>query len=426
MTSSLKKLEQNKYELTVEVGKEELAGYLKITEDRISQGVKIDGFRQGKAPKDMIRKEVGDKYILEEALDLALRDSLTKTLAREKLEVLKAADLKIKENTASKLVYTTVLVLFPAVSIGDLKELKIKRKEVVVDRKDMDEALEFVAASRSKFEPKDQPAEKGDRIEVDFEVTSDGLPIEGGVSKNHPLVIGDNKFIPGFEEQLIGMKQGDEKKFKLKAPKDYFHKNIAGRELDFNVKMVAVQKIVKPVINDDFARNLGRFKDLNDLEKNLSEGILQEKKGKENQRLRLEVLSGILEKSKIELPKEMVDERLNEMVAGFDNELHAKGMELSLYLAHLNKTADDLKKDWKGEAEKQVSFALLLKKIAKEKNIKPTEKEIEEAAQKMVQSMALQGELDKESLNLEALKEAVTNELTNEKVFNYLENTYIA
>lgn len=427
MESSLKKIEQNKYELTVEIGREELTGYIKLTEAKISQGVKLDGFRKGKAPKDKIRNEVGDKYILEEALDLALRDSLAKTLDKEKLEVLKVSDLNVKENSPSRLVYTTNLVLFPPVSIGDLKGLKVKRKEVVVERKDIEDALEFLTTSRSKTVPKDQPAEKGDKVEVDFEVTSDGLPIEGGVSKNHPVMLGDNKFIPGFEDQIIGMRKGEEKKFTLDAPKDYFHKNIAGRKLDFTVKVADVQKVEKPAINDDFARSLGRFTDLNELEHNISEGILQEKKGKEKQRLRLEILTNILEKTKIELPKDMVEERLNEMVVGFDNELHGKGMELSLYLAHLNKTEDDLKKDWKGEAEKQVSFALIIKKIAKEKGIKPTDGEIEEAAEKMIQSMALQGGgLDKENLNIEALKEAVANDIINEKVFSFLESTYSA
>lgn len=426
MTSSLKKIEQNKFELTVEVSREELADYIKLTESRIAQGVVVDGFRKGKAPMDKIRKQVGEKYILEEALDMALRDSLSKTLDKEKIEVLKVSDLNIKENSASKLLYTTKVTTFPAVTIGDLKDLKIEKKKVAVERKDIDDALEFIATSRSKFVPQDRPAEKRDRVEVDFEVLSDGLPLEGGVSKNHPLILGDNKFIPGFEDQLVGMKQGEEKKFSLNAPQDYFQKSIAGKKLDFTVKMVSVQEVQKPAINDDFVRSLGRFKDVKDLEQNISQGILQEKMAKEQQRLRLEILAGILAKTKLEIPKDMVDERLSEMVTEFDNDLHMKGMELSLYLAHLNKNEDDLKKDWKGEAEKQVSFSLLLKKIAKDKNIKPTDEEIEEGAQKMIQALALREGFDKENLDVERLKEAVTNDIINEKVFHFLETSYSA
>ena len=162
------------------------------------------------------------------------------------------------------------------------------------------------------------------------------------------------------------------------------------------------------------------------MEKNISEGILEEKKVKEQQRLRLEILVGISAKSRVELPEDMIDERLNEMVVRFDEELHAKGMELSIYLAHLNKTEDELRKDWQPEAEKQVTYALLLKKIAKDKNIKPSPEELQEATEKMLQAMATRGDLDKENMNVEALREAIAGDLTNEKVFAYLEQTYAA
>lgn len=426
MTSSLKKLEQNNYELTVEVSREELSDYIKKIESRISQDVKLDGFRKGKAPKDMIRKEVGEKYILEEALDLALRDSLAKTIEKDNIEALKVYDLQIKENSASKLLYTTKIQIFPQIDIGNLNSLKIKRKQVDVDRKDIEEALDFLASSRSKFNAKNKMAEKGDRLEIDFEVTSDGLPIEGGISKNHPVILGDNKFMPGFEDQLMGLKQGDEKKFSLTAPKDYFNKTIAGKKLDFSVKVITVQEVTKPPINDEFARSLGQFKDLRGLEHNISEGIMEEKRVKERQRLRLEILAGILEKTKIELPKDMIEEKLNEMISGFDNELHSKGMELSLHLAHLNKTQEDLKKDWREEASRQISFALILKKIAKDKGIKPSDEEIQKNTEKMIQTMALRGEIDKENINLEAIREAVSNDLINEKVFKFLEDNYSA
>ena len=122
----------------------------------------------------------------------------------------------------------------------------------------------------------------------------------------------------------------------------------------------------------------------------------------------------------------MIDERLNEMIVNFDNDLHAKGMELSLYLAHLNKNEDDLRKDWKVEAEKQVAFALVLKKIAKDRNIKPTNEEIEGAVEKIVQNMALHGEVDKENINLESLKETAASDIINEKVFDFLESNYVA
>ncbi len=404
MESTLKKLKKNEYELTVELGREELDVYVKQAEAMISAGFQMDGFRRGKVPRDMIRKEVGGKLILEEAMGIALNDSLAKTLDEQELEVIKVSEVHLKAYTASKLIYSVMVSVYPPVNIGNLTGLTVKRKEITVERKEIENAVEFLRVSRSKTLPKEEPAEKGDRVEVDFEVTSEGLPIEGGVSKNHPIVLGENKFIPGFEDQIMGMKQGGEKKFSLLAPKDYFHKDVAGKKLDFDVRVVKVEEIQKPLLTDDFARSVGRFKDLNDLEHNLSRGLLEEKKTKENQRLRLEILSKILERSKVEIPENMTDERLNEMIVGFDTDLHIKGMELSIYLAHLGKTEDDLKKDWRGEAQKQVALALLLKKIAKDNNIKPEPREIEEATERLVQGMAMKGGLDKDNLDLERLK----------------------
>lgn len=424
MESTLKKLKKNEYELTVELGREELDVYVKRAEARISAGFQMDGFRRGKVPSDVIRKEVGDKLILEEAMAIALNDSLAKTLEEQKLEAIKVSEVNMKENSASKLIYSVMVTLSPPVDIGNLAGLTVKRKEINVERKEIEDAIEFLRVSRSKTLPKEGAIENGNRVEVDFEVTSEGLPIEGGVSKNHPIVIGEEKFIAGFEDQLLGMEQGGEKKFSLLAPKDYFHKDIAGKKLDFNVRVIKVEEVQKPSLTDDFARSVGRFKDLNDLEHNVSRGILEEKKTKEGQRIRLEILSKMLEKSKVEVPEEMTDERLNEMLTGFDNDLHSKGMELSIYLAHLGKTEDDLKKDWRGEAEKQMAFALLLKKMAKENNIRPEPREIEEATERLVQGMAMKGELDKDNLDLDRLREAVTGDLLNEKVFSYLERTY--
>jgi trigger factor len=220
------------------------------------------------------------------------------------------------------------------------------------------------------------------------------------------------------------MKEGEEKEFSLAAPKNYFHKNIAGRNLDFKVKIVSIQEIQKPSLTDEFAKSIGNFQSIDDMEKNISEGILDEKRVKEQQRLRLEILSGIAERSKVELPKDMVEERMNEMIAKFDEELHIKGMELSIYLAHLNKTEDDLRKDWQPEAEKQVTYALILKKIAKDKNIRPTPEELQIATEKMVQAMIMRGDTGKNNINVDGLREAISSDLTNEKVFDYLEKTY--
>lgn len=426
MNSSLKKTSSNRYELTVDLGREELTSYIKKAEKTITDEVLVDGFRKGKAPKDRIRKEVGDQYILEQALDIAVQDSLAKTINEKKLEVLEVSGLNVKENSASKLLYTIQVVTFPEIDLPKISDIKVKARQISVESKEVTDALDFLRTSRAKLVPKEGEAEKGDRVEIDFEVTSDGLPVEDGVSKSHPLVIGDNKFIPGFEDQLIGMKKDENKKFSLKAPADYFHKSVAGRMLDFSVKVLTIQSVNKQDLDDNFAKSLGKFQKLQELEDNIRDGIVEEKKIKEKQRLRLEILAGIFKKSKIDLPEEMIDGKVNEMITGFDNELHVKGMELSFYLAHLGKNETDLRKDWRPEAERQVGYALILRKMAKINNLSPSKEEIEEEANRVAQTMVMRGQINPENLNLETLKEAIEGDLTNEKVFKLLEDNCIA
>ena len=422
MESSLKKIDKNNYKLTVELGKEELAIYVKKTEDSVIQEIKIDGFRKGKAPRDAVRKQVGEQYILEQALEDAVQSSLKRALSEQEVEIINVSDLNIQENTASKLVYTVSLRTFPQITIVDLSKIKVRKKDGVVSDKEIDEAANYIITSRSVFIDKEEPIEKGDKVEIDFEVTSGGLPVEGGVSKNHPLIVGDNKFIPGFEDQLLGMKNGESKKFMLKAPKEYFHNSVAGKDLDFDIKIVKAQKIKKPVLDDNFAKSLGRFQNVEELKENIKKGILEEKKIEERQRLRLEVLSQILKQSKIELPKDMIDDKLSEMIVGFDNDLHAKGMELSFYLAHLNKNEDELRKDWRPEAEKQVSYSLILRKVAKDNNIVPSPQEVEDGVSVMIQRMTLKGEAKPQDIDVDKVREAIAADLTNEKVFSYLES----
>ncbi len=425
MESSLKKLDSNNYQLTVELGGPELKSYFKEAEDDIVQNFQADGFRKGKAPRELVRKKIGDQMILEAALDLAVRKSLAEAVEKQGLEVMKISDLAVKENSAFKLLYSAAVTIFPNIVLGDVSSVKVKKTDVSVEKAEISQTLDSIRDSRAKLVKKDGKAQRGDRVEINFEITSeDGLPIEGGISKNHPVIIGDNKFIPGFEDEIINTEIGEEKKFSLSVPRDYFNKSIAGRRLNFFIKVLNIQKIIKPDLDDSFARSLGKFSGLSDLEKNIVEGILEEKKIKERQKLRLEILAEILKKSKMELPPKMVSERLDEMITGFDGDLHEKGLELSIYLAHLQKTEDDLRKDWQKEAERQVAFSLVLRKVAKEKKLNPSDEEVEEGVNSMIQKMITEGRLTQEgieNIDLSSIREAVANDLVIEKAFAFLE-----
>ncbi|MDO8495968.1 MAG: trigger factor [bacterium] len=423
MNHTLKKIDQNQTELVVELARDDLKVYIDKTESELGRDLQLDGFRKGKVPKDLLKKNLDEKQVLESALDLAMKDSLAKTIEKEKLDVLNVSNLEIKENAADKLVYKVILTLFPEIKVQDFSKLKVDRRDIQVDQKEIDSTLETIRASRSILHDKEGTVQNGDRVEVDFEVRHDGQILEGGISKNHPLIIGGKNFIPGFEDNLLEMMKDGEKTFSLVAPKDYYVKKIAGQKLEFTVRVNNIQSVELPKVDGEFVKSLGNFQNLNQLRVNIKDGITEEKKLKEKQRVRLEIINHIIKNSSIAIPDILISQQLDSMISNLDKDLHANEMELGLYLAQMGKTQDELRKEWRDEAEKQVKIVMILHKIGKDNKISASREEVDEALSTTVQSMIMKGEVDKANLDMEGLRDNVSSRIINERVFDFLEKT---
>ncbi|TSC73792.1 MAG: trigger factor [Parcubacteria group bacterium Gr01-1014_44] len=424
MITKLKPVANSQTELEVELNKEELREYLEKASETISQAVSIAGFRPGKVPFEILRKEIGDKKILEEALEMAVVGSLAKAAEKEKLKVMASSELKIMENTADLLRYSVRLMLYPEVKLGNYKNLGLQKKEVKVEDKEIEEAVRYILKSRAAYQDFNGPAENGHHLEIDFEVSTGGQSVEGGKSENHPFVLGQGNFIPGFEEQLAGLKKGEAKEFSLEAPDDYYQKSLAGKKLDFKITVKSVKTVLVPELNDDFIKSLGQFSSQEELKKNIAEGIKVEKEQKETERFRMEILDKIDVASKIDLPEKMIEQQLDALIANFDQNLHAQGMELALYLAHLKKSQNDLRKEWRGQAEKQIRQSLILRELGQKENIKVSEQEMEEAAAGLLMRYSGQGQ-DQSKVDPEELKQKAGEVVFREKVFQYLEENNI-
>src|SRR3989344_5408293 len=425
MENNLKKLNNNQIKATVELDQRDLKEYIDQATDNLGDSVEIKGFRKGRVPRDLIKKHVGQDQIAALALEIALEQSLAELIESNSLDVLNTSQLSIEKNNTSQLKYSVVLDLFPKIELADISKIKVKRQEVKIEEKEVDDTLEVVRNSRATFVDKnldDQNVESGDRVEIDFEVKKDGQIIEGGISKNHPLIIGGRSFIPGFEEQLVGMKKGEEKSFSLTAPEDYFYKEVAGKELDFKVMVNDIKKVIRSEVDDDFARSLGQFADLAALKESVKDALVQEKKIKESLRTRLEILDNIISHSKIEVPDDLLTKQLDIMVSDFDHTLHGKGLELGLYLARIGKTQEELKKDWTKDAEKQVKISLVLRRLIKDQNIKVSQEEVQELVGQVVQSAIARGESGQADIDPAKIKEEIASKIMNEKALEYIES----
>lgn len=290
--------------------------------------------------------------------------------------------------------------------------------------------LDDIVKSRTVLKEVNRPARLGDRAEVDFEIKDKGAIIDGGKSENHPVVLGEDKFVPGFEAQIIGLKPGERKSFALKMPENYYQKSIAGKELDFDVALKRIQEMTPPKLDDQFVKSLGQFASRADLERNVREGLMLEKEAKEKERVRQAILKEIAGKTEVEISAALIERRLDTMIRGFDDELHQKGMELGLYLAHIKKTQDDLRRDWRARAEEQVKFDLIVKTIAKKERLKVSEEEVDQELQAVLQQYMLSGSPDGgvgpgpealQNIDPEQLKNKIHGVLLNEKVFEFLE-----
>lgn len=418
---SLHKNKDTQSELTVTLDASELQAAVKQAMEGLRQAVKADGYRPGKAPDDVVKKLVGEDRVKEEALNIAIEQGVHKAVTEQHLEVMEFGGLDIKENTPDKLVFVAKILLFPEVTLGDgYKKIHIDSKPITVTDTDVEGTLEEIKKMRTEYAPSDAPAQEGDRVEVDFEVKDGDTVIEGGKSDNHPVIIGRGGFVPGFEDQIKGMNPTETKHFSLTMPKDYYEKSVAGKTLDFTVTVKKIERPIPVTLDDEFAQGVGNFATFDELKENIRAGILEEKKAKETERVKLAVIDKILESAQVEVPDVLRQRQLDLMMADFDKELHGRGMELGLYLKHINKTQDELRASFVEQADKRVVTSLALREIGKLESIVVTDEEINDRLNEINAAINIDEEMIKRKLGVEELKSRIRQALFDEKVFTFL------
>lgn len=304
--------------------------------------------------------------------------------------------------------------------LGKYKGLKVKKNKLKVKDEEIDKALAYLQNSRAKIITVNRPAKKSDRVEIDFEVRQGDVKIENGESKNHPLILGQGRFLPGFEKEIEGMKEGQEKNFSLKVPDNWSDRRIANKNLNFKVKMRLVQERKMPIINDDFAKSLGNFQSLVSLKESIKDGLIQEKEIKEKQRIRIEIVEKIAENSEMEIPENLIVEETERMIVELKMSIANIGLDFETYLKQIKKNIDDFKKEIKEQAEKRKRISACLDEIAVRENVEVSDEEITARINEDLKHYP-STEQAKENIDLDKLREYTKNILRNEKIFELLE-----
>lgn len=422
MNYTIKKLPKSQIEISVTLTSEEFSVFQEEALQHIASLTELPGFRLGKAPLNLVKEKIGAEKIREQAIQGAIQKNYRDILVKEKIDAIGHPNIAVKKADEG-LEYTIVTTLFPVLILPDYtsiaKKILTERKEAAVEEKEIEESLQWLRGSREKLITVSREARTGDRVEIDFTVKDNGAIIEGGSSKNHPLILGEGKFIPGFEDRILGMKEKEEKDFSLTMPADYPN-NLGGKSLDFHVIIRLIQERQLPELTDDFAKGLGNFSSLEELKKNIREGLMKEKEGKERERITMKIAEEIAKHTDAEIPDVLIERELEKMLNELQGSLRQMNMEFETYLEHIKKTAEDVKKEWRTDAEKRVRIALILRAIADKENIEPTEEEISAKANNSLDNFRAEGH-DITKIDKQALAEYSKNILRNKKVFEFLE-----
>lgn len=421
MKFDLKKLPKSELEMNVEVSVSEVEKCYEKAARNLSADLKIPGFRPGHVPAKVVLRQVGEERFWQEAATSALSQTYVKIIFDHKIEAIGRPQIQIiKIAPKNPFVYRARVFVLPEISLPDYRKIRVKKREVRTDPKEVARLLSNLQKSRAKFKTADRGAKMGDGVEVDMKTYLDKVPIDHGENKNYPLILGEGKFVPGFEDKLIGMKAGEKKEFVLRFPKNYHKKNLSDRDVEFVVEMKKVKERELPNLDDNFARSLGRFKDLADLKEGLAKNLKSEAEQKENDRFQLEAVEKILEKTKFEAPEILVESETEKMIKDLERMVKASGGEFEKYLLGIKKTVEDLKKDFQKQAEKRVKTGLILREVAKREKISVSAEEVEREQKREMGHWQHDPETIKK-IESEEYRDYLFGLIQNRKVFEFLE-----
>jgi len=419
MKATQKKLPKSQIEISFELTADEFKEHFEHALEHLKHHVKVDGFRQGKAPASMVQDKLRPEALLMEAGDHAVSHVYHDYIAENKLEPIGNPEVKIlKIANGSEFAFTATITILPDVELPDYKEIAkaIGAQEVSVTDQEVQDALNYLQKTRAKFTEKSEPAENKDFVDIIYQSPD----FENGKEFQDKFILGEGGFMKGFEDNIVGMKEGEEKEFKVVFDENASKKELAGREMQFKVKLVSAKKMELPEISDEFAKGMGAFDTLVALKENMKEGMVAEKTEAEKQRRRGEILEKIAQKSKMEIPEAMLDYEKENLMEDLKSRV-AQGMKISFeqYLATTKQTEDQLKETFQKEAEKRLQGYLVLRELGKRENIEVSDKEVEEELEKATKNYTKE---QLAQIDINQFKEYTKGVLHNEKTFQILES----
>ncbi|CAM3933113.1 trigger factor [Lederbergia lenta] len=386
MSAKWEKQEGNKGVLTVEVDAEKVNAGLDEAFKKVSKQVNIPGFRKGKIPRGMFEKRFGVESLYQDALDVLLPEAYSNAIDEAGIEPIDRPDIDIEQMEKGKeLIFKATVLVKPEVKLGEYKGLEAEKLDAEVTEEDVAEELKTLQERQAELVVKDGgTAEDGDTVVIDFEGFVDGEAFEGGKSENYSLEIGSGSFIPGFEEQVIGLETGAEKEIEVSFPEEYHAAELAGKPAIFKVKVHEIKTKELPELDDEFAKDVDEEAEtLEELKNSIKERLSESKKNEAEQKLRDSLVDQATANSEIDLPEIMVETEVDRMMQEFEQRLQMQGMNLELYFQFSGQEEDALRAQMKVDGEQRVRTNLTLEAIAKTENLEADDEDVSKEVDKM-------------------------------------------
>ena len=408
---SVEKLEKSQVAVTVEVTAEEFEAAVQKAYLKMRNKISVPGFRPGKAPRKMIEKLYGEGVFYSDAVDAALPEAYTQAIGSSGLDVVGYPEVEIVDDQIGKdgFTFKATVAVYPEVKLGKYKGVSAPKEEVKVTADDVKERLEQMAERESRLVSVDRKVKKGDTAVIDFEGFDNGVAFEGGKGENHELEIGSGSFVPGFEDQLIGMKAGEEKDLDITFPENYAP-DLAGKQVVFHVKVNEVKEKQIPALDDEFAKDVSEFETLKELKDDIKAKIAAERE----QSVKIAFENALLEKVagdiEADIPDAMIDEQCRRFLEEFKQRLQAQGIPYDQYCKMTNMDETKFMEDGKEPATRQVKMDLAIAAIIKAENLDVTDEEVEEKYKSMAEQYGMELEMLKKYLDAPTVREQLLNE----------------
>ena len=379
----------------------------------------IPGFRKGKAPFNIVERMYGDQIFYEDAFNELVPPIYEKEIEENKIEAVSKPHIDIVNmKKGEDLVFTAIVQTRPEVELGKYKGIELKKIEYPVTDKDTEHELEHMQEHNARtITVEDRAVKDKDIAVIDFEGFVDGKPFEGGKAEKHELGIGSKTFIPGFEDQVIGMKINEEKDINVKFPEEYFSKDLAGKDAIFKVKLHEIKEKKLPELDDEFAKDVSEFDTLQQLKESIKEKMQAENDHKAKHETESAAIEAVAKNTKIDIPSGMIETEVDAMIRDLEQQLAYQGINVEQYLHIMNKTRKDLEDNYKEQAERNIVSRLILEEIIKAEKIEATDEEIAEKIKEMAKSY---GRKEEDLTKNESLKEYIANTIKTEKAIELI------